>query len=430
MARPCNPVPRYLKHPTKNEARCWTGGRWISLGRYDSEESLREYERVCARVRKAAADTVAAVAAGAVPPPSTAAAAVRRRLKGDVSVSEVVVAFMRHAAQHYRGPDGRPATEVAEYAAALQPLSDLYGETPAGEFGPLALQAVRRVMIDQFDWCRNRVNRQTNRVRHVFKWAAGQELVSPAVHAALACVAELRKGKTDARESEKVTAVPRAVVVATLRQLNRQVVAMVELQLCTAMRPGEVMRMTLGQIERPKGKGRGRGKSAPWVYRPARHKTAHKGIPRTIPLGPRAQAIITRHVGGPVALERRAAEKPNAPLFSPVAAREERYAKLRATRKTKVQPSQVCRRKANPKRRPAEWYDTHGYCQAVRRAAERAGVQHWHPHQVRHLVAGEVRKRYGLEAAQVLLGHAKMNMTEHYAEKSLELAVRVAGEMG
>jgi hypothetical protein len=32
-----------------------------------------------------------------------------------------------------------------------------------------------------------------------------------------------------------------------------------------------------------------------------------------------------------------------------------------------------------------------------------------------------IRKRYGLEAAQVALGHAKASMTELYAEKNLAL---------
>jgi hypothetical protein len=41
-----------------------------------------------------------------------------------------------------------------------------------------------------------------------------------------------------------------------------------------------------------------------------------------------------------------------------------------------------------------------------------------------------VRRRYGLEAAQAVLGHAKADTTEIYAEKNLALAAKVAIEIG
>jgi hypothetical protein len=41
-----------------------------------------------------------------------------------------------------------------------------------------------------------------------------------------------------------------------------------------------------------------------------------------------------------------------------------------------------------------------------------------------------VRKEYGLEAAQVLLGHARADVTQLYAEKNLMLATEVAAAVG
>ena len=57
-------------------------------------------------------------------------------------------------------------------------------------------------------------------------------------------------------------------------------------------------------------------------------------------------------------------------------------------------------------------------------------MPHWHPNQLRHTFATEVRQAYGLEAAQVLLGHARADVTQVYAERDLALAVRVATEVG
>jgi integrase len=65
------------------------------------------------------------------------------------------------------------------------------------------------------------------------------------------------------------------------------------------------------------------------------------------------------------------------------------------------------------------------------RAATAWRAKHiWSPHQLRHSRATDIRRQYGLEAAQVTLGHSRMNVTEIYAEKNHELAVRVAREVG
>jgi integrase len=66
----------------------------------------------------------------------------------------------------------------------------------------------------------------------------------------------------------------------------------------------------------------------------------------------------------------------------------------------------------------------------VARASKRAGVPHSHPNQLRHTSASEVRRRFGLEAAQVLLGHARADVTQVYAERDEGLALRVAAEIG
>ena len=70
------------------------------------------------------------------------------------------------------------------------------------------------------------------------------------------------------------------------------------------------------------------------------------------------------------------------------------------------------------------------YCWSIAKACFNAKVPHWHPHQLRHTRATEVRKTYGLEAAQVSLGHAQAKVTEVYAKRDLILASKVAAEIG
>lgn len=404
MPRPKNPVPNYKKHPTKDEARCWAGGRWVSLGKYGSESSRREYEKVCAVVRKAAV-------AGIVVPP---------RPKKGATVDEVVVAFVGYAAGHYRLADGRASSELRHYRDAVAVMLEMYGESPAAEFGPLALQAVRQAMIEK-EWCRNQINKHVGRLRRVFKWAASQELVPPELPLGLACVQGLQRGRTTAKESEPVKPVAAAVVAALLPTLLPTLRAMVELQRVTGMRPGEVRLVRPCDIER--GDGEGDGGDGMWVYRPPVHKMAYLGKGRPIPLGPRARAILAPWIAG---------RDPESRCFTPANCKEERYAALRAKRATKVQPSQVTRRKPVEVLKKVAGFEftDHGYANMLYRAADRAGVERFHPNQIRHLFATEVRKKYGLEAAQVLLGHAKADVTQVYAARDLELALRVAGEVG
>ena len=54
----------------------------------------------------------------------------------------------------------------------------------------------------------------------------------------------------------------------------------------------------------------------------------------------------------------------------------------------------------------------------------------WHPNQLRHAFATRVRKGYWLEAAQVLLGHSKADVTQVYAERNETLAADVAAKIG
>jgi site-specific recombinase XerC len=49
---------------------------------------------------------------------------------------------------------------------------------------------------------------------------------------------------------------------------------------------------------------------------------------------------------------------------------------------------------------------------------------------LRHTFATRVRKQHGLEAAQVLLGHSRADVTQVYAERDEQLAATVATKIG
>jgi len=77
-------------------------------------------------------------------------------------------------------------------------------------------------------------------------------------------------------------------------------------------------------------------------------------------------------------------------------------AERRQNRKTPMFPSHESRykreKKARGRRPDRSRYDVTSYRQAIERACEKAGVPRWHPHQLKHAIATEVRRLHGAEA--------------------------------
>lgn len=67
---------------------------------------------------------------------------------------------------------------------------------------------------------------------------------------------------------------------------------------------------------------------------------------------------------------------------------------------------------------------------AIKRACVKAGVTPFVPHQLRHTVATRLADDVGLEAAQRLLGHSQIAMTEHYSRTAERKAVEAVKLLG
>jgi integrase len=202
------------------------------------------------------------------------------------------------------------------------------------------------------------VNKQLGRVRRLFKWATGEELVPPSVYHGLQAVDGLKLNRSDAPEPDPVEPVPETAYYATLPHLSPMVRAMVELQYLTGMRVSEVRRMRTGEIDRS---------AAVWRYVPRTHKTTYCGKVRVVPIGPKPRAVLKPWLK----------LAPDAPLFSPEVGERLRCRALRKSRKSKVQPSQVARAKeraarADERLRPlGEIYTVDAYRRAIERATAR-----------------------------------------------------------
>ena len=54
----------------------------------------------------------------------------------------------------------------------------------------------------------------------------------------------------------------------------------------------------------------------------------------------------------------------------------------------------------------------------------------WHSHQLRHNVATELRREFGIEPARIILGHRSAAITEVYAEKDEQRAIEAMVRVG
>jgi integrase len=311
------------------------------------------------------------------------------------TVDEIIIRYLEFARSYYRKA-GVETAEVANVKLSLRPLHARFGSIAVVDFGPRALKVVREDLISS-GLSRLEINRRVSRIRRMFRWAASEELIPAGIVQALSTLSDLKRGRTNARENPPVTAVPEAHVDAVRPFVSRQVWTMIELQRLTAMRPGEVTIMRSGDLDVT---GR------IWSYRPSVHKMEHTGRARTVQLGPRAQEILRPWL------------RPNLEefLFQPREAEVERIAEQRRCRKTRVQPSQCDRSKAFPKKRPGDRYDTRAYAHAIARGCRKVGVPIWGPNRLRHLAATLLRREFGLDIAQVVLGHASPDTTLIYAE--------------
>jgi integrase len=425
MPRLVNAIPRYTKHRATGQAVVTLSGQDFYLGPHGTKTSHLEFDRVVAEW----------LARGRRP-------LNKQGIDGHaLTVVELLAAYKRFAEGYYR-KNGKVTNEVAAIVSAAKVVKSLYGREPANDFRPLKLQAVQQAMI-RLDWGRKHINKQVSRVVRIFAWGVAQELVPPEIAQALREVKGLHLGRTEARETVPVLPVADSVVNETLDHLPPIVADMVRLQRLTGCRPEEVCLLRPCDVNTA---------GAVWAYRPESHKTEHHGRQRVVFIGPRGQEVLR-----PYLLREKVAY-----CFCP--SEGERKRRELAHEQRVTPPNYGNRPGTNqmstPKRPAGGRYSTASYRRAIHRACELAfGMpddlrkkrndettaqkeqrlelayqwreKHcWSPNQLRHSAATEIRKRFGLEAAQVTLGHSAANVTELYAERDMQKAADVMASVG
>jgi hypothetical protein len=158
MPRLSKSLPKYRKHKASGQAVVTLSGREHYLGPHGTKASIREYDRLTGEWLENGRSL-----------PSGQS--------HDITVAELLLRYWKFAKGYYR-KNGKPTAEVDCLKSALRPVRELYGNQPAQEFGPLALETVRERMIAQ-GRSRKGVNKAISRVRRVFRWGVSKELIPP-----------------------------------------------------------------------------------------------------------------------------------------------------------------------------------------------------------------------------------------------------------
>ncbi len=406
-------IPSYRKH-SSGQARVTIHGRCFYLGPYGSAQSKKAYNRLIAEY----------LASGCQVSFGTPASS--------LCVSELIAEYISYAKKYYGTGVN---SEYHRIRYALRVVRRLYGDFSASEFSGLQYKACREIFsnepiktktpkstpegkipskISSKPRLRSRqyVNANMRRILRFFKWCASEGRFPTNNYEAMRLIPGLRAGKCSLPEAKKIMPVEEAVIEATLPHLPKMVADMVKLQRLLGCRPSELCGLKPVYINRS---------NTVWEVKLSLHKTAHKGRERVIYVGPKAQELLLPYL----------LRDSHSFCFSPSEGERNRRRFLHEKRVTPLnQGNKPSKPKQNCKRRAGMQYSVHSYARAITRAAEKAGVAHWAPNQLRHSAATDIRRQFGIEAAQVILGHAQLGVTQVYAEKDRALAIQVAQAVG
>lgn len=152
MPRLSHALPKYRKHRGSGQAVVTLNGRDFYLGPHNTKASKWEYDRLIGEWLANGRGSLHATSQ-------------------DIHIVELCLRYWKYAKGHYQ-KNGRCTRVTPGIKCALRYLKDLYGKTPAAEFGPLALKAIRERMIEDA-LSRTYINDHLGRIKRMFKWAVG-----------------------------------------------------------------------------------------------------------------------------------------------------------------------------------------------------------------------------------------------------------------
>jgi integrase len=379
MSRPPATIPALRRHRTKNSAYVRINGKQRTLGKWGDPKTEERYRKLIAHLVH---ESPAVVVDSSSSPRSVAA------------LSEC---YLRYADRTFR-TNGSPSVHLQKITYVLLTLIEAYGDLPLHEFGPRKLAALR-LQWEEAELGLSTIKKYIGIILRMFSWAVGQEFAAAEQLVALRAIPPLRVGHTKAKAPKQRSAVNRSALRKSRRRMNTVVRVLVDVQLLTGCRPGELLRLKWGDIARHLGE---------WRHAPEEHKTRWAGKTRAIYFGPSASAMLKFVLPPDETFD---TVPDDLYVFSP------KMAELVRTTK----------RRGNG--RVGETYTQSTYYEAVQWACRQAQVPSWTPYQLRHSAGERITRRYGINGAQAVLGHSSSAMTKRYVSPSQRIEEKTAAKI-
>jgi integrase len=229
------------------------------------------------------------------------------------------------------------------------------------------------------------VNRNVGRVRTLWRWAEREGLVPRGSWEHLRTLEPLPLNSRKVRHTEKRKPATWDQLVKLLPHVHPTVAAMLEVQWYTGMRPNELVRLRVRDIDRA-------GPLNCWLYLLEQDKSSWRGQgAEPVVFGPRAQQVLLPLLERP----------PDAYLFPPI------------------------------RKRSSPHFTVASYSQAVRRACVKYGVERFCPYALRHSARQRITRELSLDHARSVLRHKSIGTTNDYgAQVDLHLAAEAARKTG
>ena len=189
-------LPKYCLHKATNRAFVRIGGKTYYLGKYGSDTSRREYDRIIGEF----------IANGRQP----------FHNPDEILIESLIIRFFDHIEKEQNYCDG----SKSRFTHVLRRLNHLYGKQLVSKFGPTALKAIRRQYLEE-GLSLDTINGYIGTIKQVFYWGGEEEIVPPEVTGALRAMKMLQKGRSAAKENDPVEPVDDEIVEKTIPHITR-----------------------------------------------------------------------------------------------------------------------------------------------------------------------------------------------------------------
>lgn len=294
--------------------------------------------------------------------------------------------LIAHAQTYRRDPNSKNrSTTLTKFKTALGALGEI-ANLPAATITAKMIRQWMYRRVEEGRLARTTINAYLHCLQSVYRWGELEDKVPEQTNAVIQSVKGLKRSEGGVKETKIRQPVDFGLVEATLPYLHDTPATIVRLLMLTGARPSEICGLSLADIHKDE-------KNGVWVYQPPEHKTAHRGLPRTIVFGAEAIDLLTTYM-----------------------------------QKHRIKSGRVFR--VEDKRAKTIHYSQLLLRHRIGIATREGGLTYWTPYQIRHTVASKLEAELGIDAARAVLGHSSSLTTSGYIHRDLSTVIALAKRGG